>query len=402
MRTYLFITDIGESLGLAHHIHQQGDKVLFYIHDRRYKQVGIGLIDHIDTLDDILSHQPDLVIFDSVNPDLTKYAIRIEKTGIPVYGVSSISNAMYNDLSYAKKFLNLNGISTDVKDNSIYVVYSSFLNGKSVVSSSIFFEYHRFMNGGIGQITYMGSVGLHVQSRKLESKLSSFMQALVKTKFSGQVDLRLAISGNDIACREISFFNNQLTTPAFFQNAKVRTGDFLYSMAIGDTINPRFKSQWTYSMTLMKLPMSDPELINGINNDNEKHLWYMEVSKDDSRTNLLPLRGYALTIVSRGDILREARRRTNRTLSNIQLEDKLYRTDIGHDVIKKCERLNQEGYTNVNILAETTHNASFRQAPSPLSRAPQEAFSSNSILPQPLQSANTSTVTLSEKSFLPS
>jgi len=72
-------------------------------------------------------------------------------------------------------------------------------------------------------------------------------------------------------------------------------------------------------------------MIYGLNEESLKHIHLYNVSKDLAG-NYYSWGGTVLKVCARGRNVKEARRRVYRTLNNIDLEDKQYRTDIGEGI----------------------------------------------------------------------
>ncbi|MBU2249795.1 MAG: hypothetical protein KKD77_23815, partial [Gammaproteobacteria bacterium] len=79
--------------------------------------------------------------------------------------------------------------------------------------------------------------------------------------------------------------------------------------------------------------MSDRQntMIEGLNEENLKHIHLYNVSKDLAG-NYYSWGGTVLKVTARGRSIKEARRRVYRTLKNIHIDDIQYRTDIGEDL----------------------------------------------------------------------
>lgn len=369
MRTFLFISEVGASIGIARKVQESGNKVYFYVNNKQYTKIGDGFVDKVCE-DDVL-FQGDIfsrIVFDQLkllNPDIVMFdynfdaantlKIEFEKVGVPSYGASLLSKSIKNNLPYLSKILNMSGIMTgDAPDSAMPITYSITYNASKVSSSSIYFEYTRLMNDDMGPVAYMGSIGYHGNTSALDNQVREFLDLLTQSNYSGKMDLFLRVHQQNLWCDGISFYFNPNTIYAFLENINSYPADFFYDCAMNQQAEFGFKSPWSCQITCGVPPFpytvetQNPKEVSGIDSGVMKHLWITDLDKSGSMYVSKPITGNVFSVSSRGGYIREAKRRAYRTLSNISLDELMFRTDIGQDTADRCRQLRQWNWLNIS------------------------------------------------------
>ena len=219
-----------------------------------------------------------------------------------------------------------------------------WFNGKDVVNVNHTMEEKALMEGGIGPKTgCMGAVVWqgHTACRLYKEGIGKLVPALRKVDYRGPIDLNTIVTEDKLYALEF--------TPRFGYDAifALREGylgkvnDWLYGVASGVTKGLRFKPGFgigvsfvvePYPMADVKEDYSKDILIQGISNQNLKHLWPYDMYKKGNSYACAGVGGNIGVVSAQGDSVREARRRAYRTLSNLIIPDVMYRRDIGQHV----------------------------------------------------------------------
>ena len=336
MRTILFITQNNSSAALAKRIQDSGDKVL--VESNLFE----GTLFNPEVFKRVVRENPELVIIDSNFEASPSVKIEFEKMGIPVYGSSLLSKSAFYNPRYVERILNINGLKTeDIPETSIPITYSVILNGKKDLAVCLFFEYWRFMNEDKGPKAFMGSIGYYGEISIISNKMYSMVQALIKAGFSGRIDFLLHLE-KDIWCSGMNFYFSWNTIYNFLENINLNPSELFYGLSMNLDMDLKFKSKWgcqincgvpPFPYTIFK---DNQTMIKGIDSNNSKHLWIMNFNT-----------GELLCATGRGNYVREAKRRAYRTLSNIQADDIMYRTDIGLDTVDVCRKMRSQDWLKI-------------------------------------------------------
>jgi len=106
----LFFSPYGDSGGLAYQMQREGAQVDLYIDDPFYRKQMVGLVPHVETLEEGLKNKPDFIIFDLNGEGKTADELRAK--GYRVVGGSVLADRLENDRAWAGKVAKQYGIST--------------------------------------------------------------------------------------------------------------------------------------------------------------------------------------------------------------------------------------------------------------------------------------------------
>lgn len=202
------------------------------------------------------------------------------------------------------------------------------------------FEEKRFLQGGLGPNT--GCMGNIVFASKRTNKLiqetvmklEPFMK---KTKYKGPVDINCIVTEGEAYGLEVTARLGYDAIEALMEGLNEPTSNLLFDVATG--VKKTMDVTWDF-MTAVRLsvppwPHSKPKKemagspILGLNEQNLKHIFLTDAYREGKNYFWAAGDGVVLKATARGVSLREASRRVYRTLSNISVKDKQYRTDIG-------------------------------------------------------------------------
>lgn len=106
----LFFSLYGDGGGLAYEMKREGAQVDLYIQDPFYRKQMVGLVPHVESLEEGLKNKPDFIIFD-LNGE-GEIADKLRKDGWKVIGGSVLADRLENDRTYGGKVAGQYGIST--------------------------------------------------------------------------------------------------------------------------------------------------------------------------------------------------------------------------------------------------------------------------------------------------
>jgi len=90
--------------------------------------------------------------------------------------------------------------------------------------------------------------------------------------------------------------------------------------------------------------LNNSTLIEGINENNLKHLWLRDVYVEDNKYYSAKCDGYLMTVTARGLTPNKAFRRTHRTIGNLRINNLQYRRDIGEGLNERYEKIKKWGW----------------------------------------------------------
>jgi phosphoribosylamine--glycine ligase len=106
----LFYSLWGDGGGIAYQCQREGAQVDLYIKDPFYRKQQIGLIPHVESVEEGLRNKPDFIVFD-LNGEGT-FADHLRKQGWKVVGGSALADKLEEDRSYGAKVAKQYGIAT--------------------------------------------------------------------------------------------------------------------------------------------------------------------------------------------------------------------------------------------------------------------------------------------------
>ncbi len=367
----LFISKTGESLSIAERVQQEGHSSTFLIVDRKMQRVGQRIVDrtnfdpHIinssghaiqSSINQLLHHSsPDLVVFDSVG--LGRVADSIRKTGLPVLGACRWADEAELDATYGYKLMKQVGINTyplNERDECVEVRCELWWNGLSSYIHNIIYNEDKFMNEGIGpRVESAGSIVKMVSSKSMIVKqgVGRMERLLKKTTYRGPISVDMIATKDGLYGTGLTVGFGYNTLQLLLELHKGSITELLYNVASSTNGCGEFTGDSSISvrMSIPPYPHLDKTkqgiLIGGVNVNNQKHIWWGSVMKDEGGDYVSAgTSGVIAAVTARGRDITECRRRVYRTVNNISIEDSQYRTDIGLRVNRDEKRLKSWGY----------------------------------------------------------
>jgi len=366
MKTFLFISEVGQSLSIAKRIQDEGNNVSFYINDVKSRDLGEGIVTKSDVesilcienlydpsvFKELLKCNPDIAIFDFSFHSAPSLKTEFEKKGVSVYGASLLAKSSCINRDYMVKVLETNAINSgnDIKGESF--TYSTMISGKKRIASFISFNYNHLMNDDIGPRCRMGNVSYHGDLDLLDTYFEQMVSSLSASGFSGKIDFEMTVNEKTITCNGVSFYFG-MNIYSFLENINIPIGELLYSCSINEEISLKSKSLWSSQINCNLPPFPyevewhGSEDIKGVNSENLKHIWANTISKNGATYSATVDSGELLSVTGRGNYSREAKRRAYRTISNLSVPNLMYRTDIGLDIVERCNKLASLGWLSI-------------------------------------------------------
>lgn len=334
---YLLVSTTGQSLGLAMRIEREGHSCPMYVVNNRHPQKGFGIVSkllaprmlydsdgvvNISVLDYLIAQAtPDIVIFDEPAPKTV--TDHLHKLHIKVIG--------------SDPALLSQGPLPHVQDRLIAV--DGWFNGQNIVGP---FGYHvlytRLLPGGKG-------VGPIVKTPASLSYYTFGLGAFRDAVLHAEMVLRTTayrgpITGYaELGAKTISHFRGGLTecNASLFETMLTPASKFLVNIVntAAEKVTLSDHHAASIRLTAQLWPSTAPMhniALPGIIDKNLKHLWMNDVMLQQGiyRTTASGDGDIAL-LTARGQNLREATRRLQRTVTNVAAPETQYRFDVVQD-----------------------------------------------------------------------
>ena len=347
---FLFVSRRGGSLSLATRIASEGHKVNFFVNNLLYKILGQGIIEKTNINE---SNNSDIVIFDEGG--MGEYASNIAKTR-KVIGSSIFSDTFNSNYNYKSKVLNKCGLYlSDVKGEEVYT--TAWYNGFSFITPfHSYFKKTKFMERDLGIDTECAGCLLfyHKTNKITKAFLTPLLKELKKTGYIGAVNITSNIKSEGLALKDISLGFQYDSLYAALEGLRQDFGETFYRLAFGSLKRIKASEDWLASARVSIPPypfavnesLINPTLIEGINENNLKHLWLRDIQYKDGEYMSACTDGYLLSVTARGLAINKAFRRVYRTINNLKIENVQYRTDLCNGLEDKYKTLKDSGWFN--------------------------------------------------------
>lgn len=249
--------------------------------------------------------------------------------------MSTFETILNSNKSYSYNLLKLAGICiANPKDtDGLKITVSGQWTGKDFILNHCSYVYNRLMNRDLSvDISYAGSILLlcNKDTKLYIHSLCKLALILQDCDYRGFINLHCLLKEDTLKAVAIDT-NVQFTYPL-----KELSPDFVnVKYADNFAIGVRF--------TVAPFPHSPGNrhiIIEGVSQKNLRHLHFYDMSLLDE--NSCDVIGNDLGIATaRGLDIRECQRRVYRTLSNLEVENIQYRTDIGYDAFDAFNSLKE-------------------------------------------------------------
>jgi len=238
----------------------------------------------------------------------------------------------------------------------IEVSTEGWFNGKDwVYPFNHTFEKKRFLTGDLGQNTgCQGNVVINAgKGDKLTKETVELLTPFLrKSKYRGPIDINTIVNEQGAFALELTPRFGYDAIEALIEGITEDVGRLFYEIAIGERDKMLFGTDVTIAVRLSipPFPYDNPSKedigvpIFGITKDNRSHIFMTDVYRRGNDYFSAGGDNVLMKVTARGRSVSEARTRVYRTLKNIMVTNKQYRTDIGQDTDKAIEKLKVWGY----------------------------------------------------------
>jgi len=229
-------------------------------------------------------------------------------------------------------------------------------NGLSASIQNITFEEKKFMNGDIGPV--VGCAGNVVKmisdkARVVTEGIGKMERLLKKTNYRGPIDLNSIVTSSKLYGLEFTVRFGYDALQSLFELYRGSVTKLLWSIARGTPMKGDFGADYSIAVRLSIPPypnnipkdmiIKDIPVI-GVRRESEKHIWWGDVYKDGNEYKCAGVAGDLLAATARGRDIVECRKRVYRTIDNLIVPQKQYRTDIGERVGRDENNIKRWGW----------------------------------------------------------
>lgn len=372
MRVFTLISSKGEGIALAQRIVAEGHRVQFYINNPKARGVGDGLVEkHAESgvlvgrdgrvdnevFNILLTPHPDCLIFTVGSIGFAVAADRYRKLGFPCVGASEWGGRLESDVEFSRQVIKAVKISTALVQG-VRIFTSLWFNGSDVVGVTHSINDNHLMESSKGPEADMGCVLWtgSTESRLFKESIGKLLPLLRKVGYIGQLGIASIVDEKTHCGLFFSTHFDCGRLAVLLEMYKGRANDLMYGIATGVIKHMPFKSKLGIGITIAVLPFPldatlDTVNVKGLNKYNLKHFWGYDLCKTNGEYTTSNNGGRIGTITARGDEiqgfspLRDAKRRAMRTISNLDIDGLMYRSDIGNSVEAKRAKLKEWNWT---------------------------------------------------------
>ncbi len=333
----LVVSEFGEGLGLAHRMSLEGHMVSVFTRAPNIYRSGLGLYEKVESWRPVMD-KADFIIFDG--PGWGKYEKVVRSRGKITLGCNQLADLITKDEEKKLKILDMADMSLCSNFEHL-VSYMGFFNGIEWVKP--FLVFHRdvgLFQDGMGPKVHMGASGKPVQ----ESPLDDLAEPLKKMGYIGFATIIWSIDDDQPVEFYLTLDHDGLTLLS--EGLSESLTKVLFSLANGTAQEVPLGTDYLISVNMSVPPWpymysnwTEGDVIEGIVEENEKHLYLGAVEKEKDQYRAVPCAGILLRATAHSKSIRDAQRRVYRTLKNIEVADKQYRLDIGDDLNLLLEML---------------------------------------------------------------
>ena len=346
----LILSDFGQGIGIGQRLVLEGHAVQLWDRSFQFPNSGQGIVERVESWRPHIT-KADLVICASVGMGQLEDTIRM--FGKPVLCCNNVADFVVKDGEKLKRFLDKHGFLCHTSGEDVKVAVEGWYNGRDWLSPFFLsFFNERMMDGGLG--ADVGCAGLLTMAVKdgtlLDKTIKKITPFVQKIGYRGPISLSCNVGVETIGVDFVVPGFRYDTIYAMMEGLQEPAADVFFEVASGTkkeiTIGTDFLTAvrvsvppWPYTTVNGR----QPTMIEGINEQNEKHIFFNHVVKEDDKY-VGTGNGLLMSVTAKGRSIRETRNRAYRTIHNLSIPDIQYRTDIGQGVDIKVELLKTWGY----------------------------------------------------------
>lgn len=238
----------------------------------------------------------------------------------------------------------------------VEIAVGAFFNGKDFIYPiNVNFEHKNLFPGGLGP--YTGEMGTLMYwsepNRIFNETLFKAKEALAKSGYVGYIDINCIANSKGIYPLEFTSRFGYPTISIQIEGVTSNWGDFLYSIAKGESIRLKTKKGFQVGVVIAVPPFPfDDKKETFIYKDlsilfkkpNLEGIHLGDVKKLQDVWTIAGESGYVLVVTGSASTVEVARKHAYARISNIILQNMYYRTDIGISWFKDSDKLQTWGY----------------------------------------------------------
>ncbi len=352
----LFLSYCGSGISLAQRMSAEGHSVYVFVKGQGGELLGQGLVNRVETWRPSLM-DADLVVCDS--PGFGNYAKILRGNGRPVFGCNRLADLAMEPKRQSRllDLLSVTAPAEEVPDDAIPCIVQAWYNGRDWVRPFLVsMNEDHFMNGDVGpRVSSMGCLTWAAKKdyRLFENVLFPFEKFLKKISWRGPVNVscRAWLEGTTVDAFLLGFQYD--STFALVEGLQEPLGDAIFETAAGlkQTLDiTTFDYMLSARISVPPWPHARPngEIrglgIGELSDKALKHLHFQDAYCEGKLYRISGLTGVVCSATAVGRTIDEVRSRVLRTVRELPLRDKQYRTDIGKASGERLERLQEYGY----------------------------------------------------------
>ena len=247
------------------------------------------------------------------------------------------------------------------KVKGVEIAVGVFFNGKKFITPiNVNFEHKKLFPGDLGVPT--GEMGTSMfwsePNRLFNSTLKKMEHTLAKEGFCGYIDLSCIVNGYGIYPLEFTCRFGYPTISIQKDGILNPMGEFFYDLALGKKVELRVKSGFQVGARVVvpPFPFSDEKFFNSYSKNativfkkpQTDGIHIEDVKLVNGEWLVTGTVGAALVVVGTGQTMKEAQKQMYNRISNIEIPNMYYRTDIGDRWQEDSDKLHSWGYLREN------------------------------------------------------
>lgn len=301
---------------------------------------------------ELATHLPDVLIYDAV--ECSQQADVARNRGVKVLGASQWSNLLESNNEYKTSIIKAIGYNVYQESTTgIETEVVAWFNGNNFIAKFLAFNSSKILTGGLGvdvlSSGYVAVFGME-KAKLVETTLAPLEKFLRKAGHRGVFSVTTVTDNKGVVyVKDITANLNRPWTQALYANINKRMSSSILMNMFDENSKPiAYIDKYVAGVMVSVAPYpyqcpATPVEIRGVNPQNLKHMWQMDMTKQGDAYVSGQISGVIGFATSRGTTPEEASRRAYRVISNLSIDNVQYRTDIGRGVTEKLLNLGHLG-----------------------------------------------------------